>query len=217
MILEPTCRSVCPTGLTNLNGRFYTTDGNQEQILEVTREGQARQIIQYPKSNRALTGIIAGSDGALYVAEHAAMKVTRVTLDGQISDAATKVQWPIGIAFDPGGQLYVLEYYQGRLLRSAPVGRDQKDILVTGLHEPTALIAGPDGNLYIAVDGGKTSPEGEILRVRLVSEPSTGPAVDDLSLSLLWPLAVAGLGVVIGAVVVVLVLRRSQRTASRLD
>ena len=33
--------------------------------------GEARQVVEYPKSNRALTGITAGPDGALYVAEWA--------------------------------------------------------------------------------------------------------------------------------------------------
>ena len=165
-----------PYGLAALDGRLFTTDGNQEQILAVEPSGQITRIVEYPKSNRALTGIAAGPDGALYVAEFAASKVTRVTPDGQMTDAATKVRTPIAVAFDRAGALYVLEY-GGRLLRAAPVGEDQRDVVAEGLREPTAMAFGPDGNLYISANGHKAGGgEGQILRLRLAPAPQPGPA-----------------------------------------
>ena len=60
--------------------------------------------------------------------------------------------------------MYVVEF-TGRVLRSAPVGQEQKDILVEGLRAPTAIAFGPDGNLYVSVYGqGSANGEGEILR-----------------------------------------------------
>jgi glucose/arabinose dehydrogenase len=123
--------------------------------------------VEYPKSNRALTGIAAGPDGALYVAEWASNKITRITLDGAISDAATKLRTPVGVTFGPDGAMYVVEF-TGRVLRAAPVGEEQKDILAEGLRAPTAITFGPDGNLYVSVFGqGSAQGEGQIIRLRL--------------------------------------------------
>jgi hypothetical protein len=201
-----------PYGLAALNGHLYTTDGNQEQILAIAPSGEATRIVEYPKSNRALTGIIAGPDGALYVAEHAAMKVTRVTPDGDVSEAATKLQSPIGVAFDQAGRLYVLEYYVGRLVRAAPVGEGPHEVLATGLQQPTAMAFGPDGNLYVSTGGSmvgtRTPRDGQIVRLRLAPGPGArtpSPA----STPAPW---LIGLG--LGAAVVALVLglrRRSRR------
>ena len=161
-----------PYGLAALGGKLYTTDGNQEQVFEVDpATGAIRLVAEYPKSNRALTGVTAGPDGALYVAEFAANKVTRVGLDGQITDAATKLRTPIAVAFDPAGAMYVLEY-TGRLLRAAPVGEEQKDVLIEGLNKPTAMAFDPDGNLYVSVNGHAAARgEGQIVRVKLVPDP----------------------------------------------
>src|SRR5919205_825336 len=84
-------------GMTAMDGKLYVTDANQEQLFEVDpTTGAARQVVEYPKSNRAMTGVTAGPDGAIYVAEWASNKITRITLDGTISDAATKLKFPVG-------------------------------------------------------------------------------------------------------------------------
>jgi sugar lactone lactonase YvrE len=155
-------------GMTALDGKLYVTDANQEQVFEVDpASGSARQVVEYPRSNRALTGVTAGPDGALYVAEWASNKVTRITLDGKVGDAATKLRTPIGVTFGPDGAMYVVEF-TGRVLRAAPVGEEQRDILADGLRAPTAIAFGPDGNLYVSVHGQSAGQgEGQIVRLRL--------------------------------------------------
>lgn len=164
-----------PYGLAALGHRLYTTDGNWEQILSIDpTTGQAERLAEYQRSNRALTGIKAGPDGALYVAEFAANKVTRITPDGQITDAATKLRIPIDVAFNRDAQLYILQFaYRetppGEVLRAAPLGQPSREVLVSDLTRPTAMVFGPDGGLYISNAGsaiGKGSAaEGQILRL----------------------------------------------------
>ena len=161
-----------PYGLTALDGRLYSTDGNWEQILAITPDGQAARIFEYPRSNRTLTGIAAGPDGALYVAEYADGKVSRVTTDGQVSDAVPRAQIPIAVAFDPDGRLCVLEYRLGRVLRIPANGQGQPEVLVAGLQEPTAMTFGPDGNLDISNGGGKLNLEGQVVRLHVA--PAAG-------------------------------------------
>ncbi|MCC7372148.1 MAG: ScyD/ScyE family protein [Chloroflexi bacterium] len=155
-------------GMAASEGLLYVTDANQEQLIEVDpTTGSARQVVEYPKSNRAMTGVAAGPDGALYVAEWASNKITRITKDGKIADAATKLRTPVGVTFGPDGAMYVVEF-TGRVLRAAQVGNEQKDILAEGLRAPTAITFGPDGNLYVSVFGqGSAQGEGSIVRLRL--------------------------------------------------
>jgi sugar lactone lactonase YvrE len=169
-----------PYGLAALNGNLYSTDGNQEQILEISPSGEVRRIVEYPRSDRALTGITPGPDGALYVAEYAARKVTRVALDGSISEVAAGFRAPpIGVAFDRDGTLYVVEYSTGRVSTLVPGGPTQPVQLGQVPPEATALAFGPDGDLYVSTGGGKTkaglreSPVGQIVRLRL-SPASSG-------------------------------------------
>jgi glucose/arabinose dehydrogenase len=159
-------------GMTAMGVKLYVTDANQVQLFEVDpATGAARQVVEYPKSNRAMTGVTAGPDGALYVAEWASNKITRITLDGKISDAATRLTFPVGVTFGPDGAMYVVEF-TGKVLRAAPVGEQQKDVLVEGLRAPTAITFGPDGNLYVSVYGqGSAQGQGEILRLRLAPPP----------------------------------------------
>jgi len=155
-------------GMAAMGGKLYVTDANQEQLFEVDpTTGSARQVVEYPRSNRAMTGVAAGPDGAIYVAEWAANKITRITLDGKISDAATRLQFPVGVTFGPDGAMYVVEF-TGRVLRAAAVGEQQKDIITEGLRAPTAIAFGPDGNLYVSVYGqGAADGQGQLVRLRL--------------------------------------------------
>jgi hypothetical protein len=62
--------------------------------------------------------------------------------------------------------------FTGRVLRAAPVGEQQKDVLVEGLRAPTAITFGPDGNLYVSVYGQNGGQgEGQIVRLRLAPPP----------------------------------------------
>ncbi|MDP8924812.1 MAG: ScyD/ScyE family protein [Chloroflexota bacterium] len=196
-------------GLAALDDRLYIADGNQEHVVEVDpATGAGRLIAEYAAPNVARTGSPAGPDGTLYVAEFATNKVTRIGLDGTVTDAATNLRAPIAVAFDPTGALYVLEH-TGRLLRTASAGQEQTDVLIEGLNEPTAMAFAPDGNLHVAVNG-RTAAHGEgmILRVKLAPDPP-GHELRHLPVILSW-----GIGLSVFAVFMVMGWRNRRREST---
>ncbi len=92
--------------------------------------------------------------------------------------------------------MYVLEY-GGRVLRAAPVGQEQRDVLADGLREPTGMAFGPDGNLYVSVFGHKAGGgEGQIVRLRLA--PAAGSGGRRLAAALSWLAGLVVLGLALG-------------------
>jgi hypothetical protein len=184
-----------PFGLLALGGKLYSTDGNLEFVQEYSADGRPlRRLLEYPLSIHVLTGLTAGPDGAIYVAEMGFWpyppgggQVTRLTLDGQASPAATGITAAIAAAFGPDGTLYALEHSSplkqahntGRLVRIRPDGPPEP--LLEGLNLPTALAAGPDGSLYLSDGGNRTPPgQGRVLRVELEPAAPLAAAVEHL-------------------------------------
>jgi hypothetical protein len=170
-----------PFGMTSMGGHLYTTDGNLEFVLQLGLPDQTKRLLEYPTSNFVMTGITAGPDGALYVAElgpypyfEGKARITRVTVDGEASQVWTGLTTSIGVAVADDGTLYALEYTAplkqwvntGRVLRRTPDG--EVTVLATGLNFPTAIALGPDHALYVT-NNGHHSPTGagEIVRLPL--------------------------------------------------
>lgn len=152
-----------PYGLAAQSGALYATDGNHEVVLRITADGKAQRLLEYPASDRALTGIGAGPDGAVYVTEYVPGKVTRVTPAGDHADAAIGFALPIGVAFDGTGRMCVLEFV-GRVI--CLNGPDSREVVASGLTRPTAMTPGPDGDLYVSNFGHfSANGEGEIVKV----------------------------------------------------
>src|SRR6266511_3974748 len=187
-VLDPARTDVeggVPYGLAAFGGRLYATDGNHETVTEITPDGSARRLLEYPTSNHVLVGLTPGPDGALYVAEFGpwlhspgTAKISRLTLDGDLSAAWTNLTSVIGVAFGPDGSTYALEFSSGRrvprtgrLLRRGVDGT--VEVLTSGLDYPTALTIGPDGDVYLS-DSGHRSDDGtgRILRVRVAGHES---------------------------------------------
>ena len=171
-----------PFGMAAVNGQLYTTDGNLEFVQEFSADGQPlRRLLEYPASNRVLTNVVLGPDGALYIAElgpwpypAGSGRITRLTLDGQSAPAVTGLTTPIAAAFGPDGTLYAIEltaplrqdFNLGRLLKIRSDG--QQEVILDSLSYPTAMIAGPDDNLYISNYGHLSRrSNGQVLRVEI--------------------------------------------------
>src|SRR5262249_21110124 len=106
-----------PFGLASLFGALYVSDGNQETITRITPDGQAARVVQYPASNRVLTGLSAGPNGSLSIAEFGpaphrenSARITRWSPNGEFATAEAGFTAAIDVAFDAEGVMYVLEF-----------------------------------------------------------------------------------------------------------
>ncbi len=126
------------------------------------------------------TGVAAGPDGTLYIADALNQRIRRVAPDGTISTVAgtgtagfsgdngpatqAELDDPTGVAVGPDGTLYIADTLNQRIRRVAPDGTistvagngtfgtsgDNGPATQAQLHDPLAVAVGPDGTLYIA-------------------------------------------------------------------
>ena len=98
-------------------------------IFRVDRTGQATTLASVPSSVAAFH-LAFGPDGALYVTAPTLSpydSVFRIDRDGAVTIRYTGFGRPQGIAFDPGGDLYVVEALAGAsgLYRLPPAGPEE--------------------------------------------------------------------------------------------
>src|SRR5205814_8403858 len=106
-----------PCGMAELYGALYVTYGNQETVTRITLDGQAARVLQYPMSNRVLTGITAGPNGSLYISEFGpsphlekSARITRWSSNGEFATAEAGFTAAIDTTFGADGTMYVLEF-----------------------------------------------------------------------------------------------------------
>jgi hypothetical protein len=118
--------------------------------------------------------LVLGSGQAqadLFVANAGTDTVSRVTPGGQISTFASGFNFPFGLAFDAGGNLFVSSEPNFMVIGSTGTvsevtPRGQISTLATGFDSPFGLAMGPQGNLFVADIGANTidqvTPEGVV-------------------------------------------------------
>jgi sugar lactone lactonase YvrE len=163
---------------------FLVVDAAGNDVLRVGADGSAAVVAAF-SDDPVPTGLARGPDGALYLAlfggwphEPGRGRIERLGADGGRRTVVGGLTMPIAVAFDRGGIMHVLEFSagldlqprlrfrpdSGRLLR---VVGARAEVVVDGLHYPTALVVDPDGALLLA-DRGAISPpaSGVVLRYR---------------------------------------------------
>jgi sugar lactone lactonase YvrE len=123
------------------------------------------------------TAITVGPDGAYYFGHlnglqvlQGSSKVYRMERGGTPEVFRENFTWIVALAFDPSGNLYVLQFTDGPLqasggsvTRVAPDGTREK--LVGGLQRATGMTVGPDGAVYISMTQGQNyRADGEVRR-----------------------------------------------------
>jgi hypothetical protein len=193
-----------PYGLLEVPGAVVLTDAGGNSLLQVTANGDISTLAVFqsrgtnpPRSTDSVpTSVTIGPDGAYYVSELSgfpavagAANIYRVE-PGEAprlfltSDAClTGFTTIIDIAFDGDGNLYVLQYGTGTLVRVTPDENQPGGIcaqyqagtrttILSGLSQPTSVAVGPHGALYVSNRGAAAvgpAPEfrgvGEVLRI----------------------------------------------------
>lgn len=155
-----------------------------------TRATFASRVFSPVRPTEAVpTGVAVGPDGAAYVGELTGFpfpggqaRVHRVAADGTQSVYASGFTMIIDLAFDAGGNLFVLEYDTNGLLAPGSAGRLSRvaagsgavDVVWTaGLVNPTGLAIGADGSVYVSNHGNAGAGLGDVLRISPVPEPAT--------------------------------------------
>lgn len=116
-------------------------------LTSFVRAGEPAKIAE---GFSAPTALAWDKDGALYVSEWGAGRVTRIK-NGERETLLTGLASPAGLACDDEGALYIAGYGDGAVYRRTGKGEPRK--LASGLKSPTGLLW-RDGELLVANRGG---------------------------------------------------------------
>jgi glucose/arabinose dehydrogenase len=186
--------------LAGHRGRLYVADAGGNTILRVSRGGAVRVLSLFPNipmpdpgggddidMNAVPTGVVAGSDGALYVSQLTGFpfpiggaQIFRVDpRSGDYTTYATGFTNVIDLDFGRDGTLYVLEIDSDSILPpdgpkegglwAVPRGggTPEKVALPAGtLTEPGGIAVGKHGDLYVS-NHGREAGDGEVLKIDL--------------------------------------------------
>lgn len=177
-------------GMVAVRGSLYAVEPNHGEVVKVTTDGHIKRVIDISASQGHIVPTAIAHHGTFYVSNLGTFdadqlnlqSVFQVTPSGHLRKVAAGLSKVVGLAFDRGDRMYVLETsysttdsnpspYTGRLLRILPNGQQQVliDSSSNMLFFPTAMTFGPDGALYISNIGFGPPPIGlgQILRVEI--------------------------------------------------
>lgn len=180
-----------PYGMLAEPGVRYVTDAGGNSLLAVYGNGRIETVAVFPSrasgrpTDSVPTSVVRGPDEAFYVGEltgvpfaQGAARIYRV-VPGQAPEVFLEgFKTIMDLAFDPEGNLYVVENAtggnanpptwflpnSGQVTRIAPDGT--RTVVASGLNRPTAIVVGPDGELYVT-NNSVLAGAGEVLRIDL--------------------------------------------------
>jgi len=162
------------------DGALVAVEPNHGEIVRVNPwSGEVARIADISATQgHVVPTVVAERRGALYVsnlglfpATPGSEKIFRISRSGGVSVVAEGFTEVLGLDFDRGGRLYVLESSTvaglptpgtGRVIRLDHYGR--RSVIADSLFLPTSLRVGPDGRLYVSNKGFGPPQPGEILR-----------------------------------------------------
>jgi hypothetical protein len=188
-----------PYAMTVRDGTFLVTDGNQNQVMQITTSGAITRLAEF-HGHPVATGITTGSSGPLYVttlgqfpfspSDGAVYQVGYPT--GSITKVAGGFSSMTDVEIGPGGQLYALSFGDqnvnagptdppwtfgsGKVFKVDPVAGTLTPI-ATGFTFTTSLIF--SGDTAFVANNGVTIPglnDGEIWKIDNVSSLAALPA-----------------------------------------
>ena len=164
-------------------GSQVVVDAGGNSLLRVAANGDISTLAVLPTLATSTSGdavptcVTRGPDGAYYVGiltglpfTNGAARIYRLIPGEAPVEFLTGFKAIIDIDFDSGGNLYVLQHSSGAtglalpgsLLRVAPDGT--RTTVIGGLTNPTSVVVGPDGALYLS-EFGLSPGGGRVLRI----------------------------------------------------
>ena len=172
-----------PFKIITVDNNFYVVEANQGQLLKATTGGTVSRVVEISASQgHSVPAAVDYYHGNFYVGNlggfpivDGSSNVYKISPDGQLEIVAKGFTAILGLVFDKRGRMYVLETTTGNDFPTPGTGRivrvnqnDTRDVIATGLSNPTAMTYGPDDNLYVSNWGfGAAAGGGEVLKVRL--------------------------------------------------
>ena len=164
---------------------FYAVEPNHQELDKITGDGHVRRVIDFSRffpGNTDWRGPTAMTSraGSLYIGtltpfpvKVGAAEVFKVNpRTGRFSVFAAHLTTVLGLAFGRDGALYVLEMSvknggpapaTGEVVR---IKGSHRTLIARGLNFPTGMAFGPDGNLYVSVNGFGAPPgAGQVVRI----------------------------------------------------
>jgi sugar lactone lactonase YvrE len=184
------------------DGNFYVPDRGWTAVMKITPNGDVFVHTAGGPLIRPVTVIPTLADDAFVLSDMEASSIFRMGYDGSLQlmhDAASTnglLNWPDGMAYDDGGNLYVANLGSDTIVKIDPQGQATLFSDSELIREPGGLAIDGAGNLYVANYAGHT-----IARFRLdtgLGEVLAGPdstkmaAPNDLKLSRDGGLLVSG-------------------------
>ena len=175
-----------PYGVLAEPGRRFVTDAGGNSLLEVAADGAVSLVTTFPRTavpppfglaEAVPTEVERGPDGALYVSTLSGAPflagtatIYRVVPGAAPEPYATGFKMITDFDWGPDGSLFVVQYdtapiffgAPGSLVRVAPGGA--RTTLHAALSNPTGVLAGPDGAVYVS-NRGNLPGVGEVLRI----------------------------------------------------
>lgn len=169
---------------------LYAVEPNTQDLVRIEANGHVSRIVDFSTffpGNADWRGptAIAYHDGWLYVGTLTPFPVTPGKAQvfkvnprtGAFTVFADGLSTILGLTFDENGALYVLEMNDapgfpapgnGKVIR---IKGGTRTTIASGLSLPTAMALGPDGNLYVSVNGlGFPPGAGQIVRIGVPDE-----------------------------------------------
>jgi hypothetical protein len=170
---------------------FYAVEPNHQELDKITAGGHVSRVIDFSRffpGNTDWRGPTAMTSrgGFLYFGtltpfpvKVGAAEVFKVNpRTGRFSVFASHLTTILGLAFSKDGALYVLEMSvknggpapnTGEVVK---IKGSHRTLIASGLNFPTGMTVGPDGNLYVSVNGFGAPPgAGQVVRIDVSTDP----------------------------------------------
>jgi hypothetical protein len=166
-----------------VRGDLYAVEPNHGELDKITTSGQISRIADISATQGHIVPTALAYHGNFYVGNlntfpvvPGSSKILKINPAGNVKVDVGGLTTVLGLVFDGGNRMYVLETstapgdpaaFTGKVIRVDPSGKQTE--IVSGLFFPTGMTLGPDGALYVSNVGFGPPPIGlgQILRIEV--------------------------------------------------